>query len=453
MPQSPDSYFDRLAQALNRGEEKSGRLGRWLVTAVGIGVSAVNGFIGNDDLLRASALTYTVALSIVPILAIAFSALKGFGAFEQLRPAIERSIAFGSPEITNRLMTYVDRTNATAIGAAGGAFLLLTVISTMSNVEQALNLIFRVPSNRGYLRKFADYLSVMFTVPLLLVAAATLTAMISTRLSMESAYFVKLSPWLLAWAGFFFLYLFFPYTYVSYDAALLGSLAAAVIFQLGQWAYVRFQIGVASYQAIYGALATVPIFLVWIYTAWSIVLFGAEVTAAIQRGGTRVNVLPHAPEFAYVAALHILLRLADDHRRGARPIPAATFASELAVDPHVIEPIMKRLRSQGFAIESGENKSRHHGYLLGRSPSEIYLGDAVGALPARATPGLTKDERISLFLRRMADLHQHFLESTTLDDLASFRLESTAETASADQYTEVGQSEGSQTPSHRTPGS
>src|SRR5438105_9864853 len=115
----------------------------------------------------------------------------------------------------------------------------------------------------------------------------------------------------MVWAGCFLLYVFFPYTDVRYSAAAVGALIAAVLFQLGQWAYVTFQIGAANYQAIYGALAAVPIFLVWIYIAWSIVLFGAEISATIQRGVGRSALAPNTPEFAYVAPLHILLRLAD----------------------------------------------------------------------------------------------------------------------------------------------
>jgi len=419
MAESGDSRFNRLADALRTAEEKT-IFGRWMAAATATASSAITSFLGNDDLLRASALTYTVALSLVPILALAFSALKGFGAFNQLRPVIERSIAFGSPQITDQLMTFVDRTNAAAVGTAGAAFLLFTVISTMSNVELALNSIFRVSRSRSYLRKFSDYLSILFTVPILMVAALTMTAMVSTRLSSEAAYVAMLSPWLFAWAGFFFLYIFFPYTHVRYDAALIGSLVGAILFQIGQWAYVRFQVGVANYQAIYGALATLPIFLVWIYIAWSIVLFGAEVAAAIQRGGGRLNVPAGTPEFAYAAALHILLRLADEHERGAHPITMTTLASELNVDAALLEPVIARLRSIGFVIEAGEAKARRHGLVLARAPSQIRLSDAIGTMSSRAAD-LAADGRIKAFLIRLNQLHKELLGSMTLDDLAHER--------------------------------
>jgi membrane protein len=421
MPESATSRLNSIANAL-RTAERSTLLGRGFTVVAGVTSSAVTSFFSNDDLLRASALTYTVALSIVPILALAFSALKGFGAFDQLRPLIERSIAFGSPKITDQLMTYVDRTNTRAVGAAGAAFLLLTVISTMSNVELALNSIFRVSRSRSYLRKFSDYLSILFTVPILMVAALTMTAVVSTRLSLETAFFATISPWLLAWAGIFFLYVFFPYTHVRYDAAVIGSLAGAILFQLGQWAYVRFQIGVANYQAIYGALATLPIFLVWIYIAWSIVLFGAEVTAAIQRGGGRMNVPAGSPEFIYAAGLHILLRLADEHKHGGHPITVSTFAVELNVDAARIEPLVDRLRAIGFIIDAGEAKARNHGLVLNRAPSQIRLGDAVGTLSSNAAE-MADDPRIRAFLIHLSEQHKSLLSRMTLEDLAEERFD------------------------------
>jgi membrane protein len=141
----------------------------------------VRSFIANDEFLWASALTYTTALSIVPILALAFSVLKGFGYSDQLQPLIERYLALGSPEITRQLMSFINNVNAAALGSAGGAFLLATVITTLGTVERAFNSIFRVPESRSYVRKFTDYISVLLTVPLFIVAGIALTAFLSVR--------------------------------------------------------------------------------------------------------------------------------------------------------------------------------------------------------------------------------------------------------------------------------
>jgi membrane protein len=414
-----------MAEAANRrlawlnsieNRTQASRARHYASGAAAISRSAVESFLRNDDLLRAAALTYTVALSIVPILALAFSALKGFGGYDHIRPLVDRYLAPGSPQTADQLMNYVDHTNAAAIGTAGAAFLLFTVISTMGTIEQAFNQIWRVTRSRSLLRKFTDYLSVLFTVPLLMVAALTMTAMFTAHVS-RMPVVAGVMPYLMVWTGFFLLYVFFPYTHVSYTAAAAGSFIAAVLFQLGQWAYVTFQIGMANYQAIYGALAAVPIFLVWIYIAWSIVLFGAEVSVAIQRGARRSALAPNTSDFVYIATFHILLRLADRHLRGSRPITVRSLAAELGVDQGALTPIIDRLEKRGFVIEAGgEPKTSRHQLILNRAPAMIRLSEAVGTTTAGKAEAAV-DPRIRELLNRLSALHHNLLGTLTLADL------------------------------------
>ena len=377
---------------------------------------AVEGFIYNNDLLRASALTFTVALSIVPILALAFSAVKGFGGAERLRPLIEKYMGLGSS--STQLMSYVENVNAAALGSAGGAFLLVTVISTMGTVEQALNTIFNVPQSRSYFRKFSDYLSVLFTVPLLIVAALGVTAVFSVRIS-QFPFVTQLMPYLFVWAGFFFLFVFFPYTKVRWGPALIGSFVTAVLFQLAQWGYVRFQVGVANYRAIYGAMATLPIFLVWIYIAWAVILFGAELTASVQRGDIPAMLGPMSPDFLYSATMHILLRLADRAYHGGDDITSWTLARELFVAEPAIMPILDGLKSGGFVIEADPSSGAlNQGLFLARQASTITLADALKSVDFDhgATDG---DPRVDRVLAKMGAVRNELLKTITLEDIRS----------------------------------
>src|SRR5258708_30525041 len=111
-----------------------------------------------------------------------------------------------------------------------------------------------------------------------------------------------------------------------YGRSALGAFVPAVLFQLAQWGYVRFQVGVANYRAIYGAMATLPIFLVWIYIAWSVILFGAELTASVQRGDMPPMLGPTSPDFLYSATMHILIRLADRAYRARVQVTSGTPA-------------------------------------------------------------------------------------------------------------------------------
>jgi membrane protein len=377
---------------------------------------AVEGFIFNNDLLRASALTFTVALSIVPILALAFSAVKGFGGAERLRPLIEKYMGLGSS--STQLMGYVENVNAAALGSAGGAFLLVTVISTMGTVEQALNTIFNVPQSRSYFRKFSDYLSVLFTVPLLIVAALGVTAVFSVRIS-QFPFVTQLMPYLFVWAGFFFLFVFFPYTKVRWGPALIGSFVTAVLFQLAQWGYVRFQVGVANYRAIYGAMATLPIFLVWIYIAWAVILFGAELTASVQRGDIPAMLGPMSPDFLYSATMHILLRLADRAYHGGDDITSWTLARELFVAEPAITPILDGLKAGGFVIEADPSSGAlNQGLFLARQASTIVLADALKSVDFDhgATDG---DPRVDRVLAKMGAVRNELLKTITLEDIRS----------------------------------
>jgi len=377
---------------------------------------AVEGFIFNNDLLRASALTFTVALSIVPILALAFSAVKGFGGAERLRPLVEQYLGLGSS--SSQLMSYVENVNAAALGSAGGAFLLITVISTMGTVEQALNTIFNVPQSRSYFRKFSDYLSVLFTVPFLIVAALGVTAVFSVRIS-QFPFVTQLLPYLFVWAGFFFLFVFFPYTKVKYGPALIGSFVTAVLFQLAQWGYVRFQVGVANYRAIYGAMATLPIFLVWIYIAWAVILFGAELTASVQRGDIPPMLGPSSPDFLYSAAMHILVRLADRAYHGGDDVTSWTLARELYVAEAEIQAILDGLKAGGFVVEADPGAgSLNQGLFLARQASTILLADAMKSVDVDrgASDG---DPRVDRVLARMGAVRDDLLRTITLEDIRS----------------------------------
>ncbi len=377
---------------------------------------AVEGFISNNDLLRASALTFTVALSIVPILALAFSAVKGFGGAQRLRPLVEQYLGLGPS--SSQLMGYVENVNAAALGSAGGAFLLITVISTMGTVEQALNTIFNVPQSRSYFRKFSDYLSVLFTVPFLIVAALGVTAVFSVRIS-HFPFITQLLPYLFVWAGFFFLFVFFPYTKVKYVPALIGSFVTAVLFQLAQWGYVRFQVGVANYRAIYGAMATLPIFLVWIYIAWAVILFGAELTAAVQRGDLPPMLGPMSPDFLYAATMHILIRLADRAYHGGDEVTSWTLARELFVSEAAIIPILDGLKAGGFVIEADSSAGRlNQGLFLARESSTVVLADALKSVEFDQGAG-GGDPRVDRVLAKMGAVRNDLFKTITLEDIRS----------------------------------
>jgi membrane protein len=368
--------------------------------------AAAGRFFDNNDLLWASALTYTTALSIVPLLVLAFSVLKGLGYTNLLQPMIAHYSAV-TPEVADRLMAMVDSIKVTALGSAGAVGLIITDISVLGTIESAFNNSWGVAQGRSYLRKFTDYLSVTFTVPVLLVAALTLTAGVA-----KSAAFLKglsfVASFVLVWAGYLFLYVFFPNTRVRWKPALIGSLVTALLWTLAQWAYVFFQYGVSSYRAYYGALAAIPIFLVWIYFSWAIVLFGVELTVVLQRGPYRPMRDALAPGFARRAALLTLIRIGERMARGGEPATPAAIAHELGVSEEQMAPIIDRLKRAGILADaqSQHGSNAAHELLLTRSPRLVQVSDALEAVEKQEHPvegrvegvlgAITRGERESL---------------------------------------------------------
>jgi len=249
-----------------------------------------------------------------------------------------------------------------------------------------------------------------------MAAGLAVTTMFSVRV-VSLPIFTQLTPYLFAWAGFFFLFVFFPYTKVRYGPAAIGSLVTAVLFQIAQWGYVRFQVGVAKYQAIYGALATVPIFLVWIYLAWSIILFGAEITAAVQRGAERPALRPRAPDFPCAAALHVLLRLADRQSRGDDGVTPTALAHELGVGERALEPILDRLMEAGLIVEASPNsRGPAAGLFLVRPPASVPLAEALAPFIA-GEEGATGDPRVARVMLGIVKAQTDALKSMTVADL------------------------------------
>jgi len=407
---------DFLSGFIERAQARNSRLGRALKSCTaGVLERAADGFQRDNNLLWASALTYTTGLSIVPILAVALSALNGLGGAEVIRPLLERYLTANSPEITDHLMAFVSNVNAKTLGAVGAATLLFTVVLTLGTVEQALNNIFRVVYGRTMARKFADYLSMTFAVPVLLAGALGVRQILLSRLpNIPGAGWISSS--LAIWAGFFFLYVFFPNRRVRLEAAAVGSLVASILLQLAQWGFIYFQYGVNRYAAIYGALASIPVLLTWIYMTWVIVLLGAEVTAAFERRNQPLLADPWAMGERAVA-LAVALRLGERMagRRGA--VTPATLSAELGIDEAVLIEVLRRLEHGGIVIENGGGDGDERGLFLARDSSAVGLGEVLECARGGGPAAVSSDTRVAAMVERLRQAERETLGGFTVRDL------------------------------------
>ena len=252
--------------------------------------------------LRASALTFYSLLSIVPVVALAFAVAKGFGIEKILAQQLMEKMQ-GQEEIAERIIgfaqSFLENTKGGAIAGVGIILLFWAVVKVLGNIEKSFNDIWGVKAARSFGRKLADYLSIMMICPVLLIIASSVTVLLTTQVSsmLERLSFLdyladvligflKILPYGVIWLVFTFVYVFMPNTKVPLKSALWGGILAGTVYQIVQFAYITFQIGVSNYGAIYGSFAALPLFLVWLQMSWLIVLSGAEIAFAHQNVGT-----------------------------------------------------------------------------------------------------------------------------------------------------------------------
>ena len=238
----------------------------------------INRFTKDRMANKASALTYSTLLAIVPILAILFAVARGFG-FDNLMEHQFRNGFGGNIETTEAILSFVNsylsQTKGGVFIGVGLVMLLWTVINLVSNIEITFNRIWEVKKARSMYRKITDYFSMFLLMPILIVVSGGLSLFMSTILKQMDD-FVLLAPVM----KFIGLYIFMPNTKVKFKHALIAGILAGSAYQAFQFLYINSQLWVSKYNAIYGSFAALPLFLLWLQISWTICLFGAELAYA-----------------------------------------------------------------------------------------------------------------------------------------------------------------------------
>jgi membrane protein len=240
---------------------------------------------------KASALTYSTLLAIVPILAILFAVARGFGFQNIVQSELFKFFA-GQETALTKALEFADTSLRYAQGGIfvgiGVILLLYTVISLISGVEQNFNEIWNVKKQRSYYRQFTDYLALILIVPVFMVCNSGITILIGSSidklylLDQVLAPIMKVIPFVIVIILFTFVYIYIPNTKVKFSNALFGGFFAGVAFQAFQMLYISGQIWISKYNAIYGSFAALPLLLMWVQLSWYICLFGMLITQAAQ---------------------------------------------------------------------------------------------------------------------------------------------------------------------------
>lgn len=357
-------------------------------------VLVIHDFMQDRCMLRASALTYSSLLAIVPMLALTFALLKAFGVQNSLEPIILEKLNVGSQEVVSSILSYVNNTQVGKLGVFGLLFLLVAVISLLSNIEDSFNHVWGVKGMRPLIRRFSDYLSVLMVGPVLMISAMSMTSSLTSNqlvqrlIDMEVVgslilTLFKMGPYLLMWIAFAILYVFMSNTRVEWSAAIAGGILGGTLWQVAQWSYVNFQVGVAKYNAIYGTMAALPIFMIWVYISWNIVLFGLEFTYArqnLQTGGRDLHGYEVSRNSYERVALILLVALASRFYRAQKPMGKERLALQLGVPPRLCEHILSELVGLGYVSELCVRNTNLRRYQLGRAADSMSIVEILEGL-------------------------------------------------------------------------
>jgi membrane protein len=308
-------------------------------------------------LMTATALSYTTLLSLVPLLVVVFSIVSAFPVFETVTATMQdfifRNFLPAAGETVQQYVTsFMDK--AGTLTGVGIVFLVITALMLMNTIDEALNGIWRVRKARSIVAKLAVYWAALTLGPLLIAVSVLVTTyVVSTSRFGEaaSAALVGWTPFLSTTLALTLLYVLVPNRRIPFRYGLISAVLAAALFELAKVGFAHYVASGPVYGTIYGALATIPLFLVWVYVSWAIVLLGVEFNycLAMFRLPRQSRVLP------LVLACRVLGHLWHAQLRGDTLGEATLARLEPAADPAMLDEVLQELERRRLihAIDPG----------------------------------------------------------------------------------------------------
>lgn len=328
---------------------------------------------------NAAALTYTTLLSLVPLMTVTLAVFSVFPIADRVNLVIEDFVFQNFvPTSSEVLQQYLSEfsSKASRLTGAGTLFLVVVALLMMANIDRAMNAIWEVRSTRGPASKFLIYWAVLSLGPLLIGASVVVTSYIVSLPILSEATstglgrrVLGLTPVLASAVAFTMIYLVVPNRRVRLVHAVAGGVFAAALFELAKRGFALYITQFPTYEAIYGALATVPIFLVWLYLSWIVVLLGAEVThcLSIYRWSARDQ---SRCRMGMGDAIALLLALDAAAGRGHAPGTAELVAQQRRWMEPPLEDLLTELKRLRWV-----HMTRDGGWSLARRLSDATLMD------------------------------------------------------------------------------
>lgn len=393
----------------------------------------------------AAALTYTSLLALVPLMTITIGVVSAFPAFQDIEANAQRLIFDNLvPQVGTAVEEYLERfvSNAGRLTAVGLVGLVVTAVLLLATIEGAFNGIWRVRESRPWLMRLLSFWAILTLTPVLFAASLSITSQfvrgsdIGTQV-LTFKPFVGLLPAIFEFVGFSALYWIIPNRPVQPRDAFAGGAFAAVFFELSKGGFAAYLKAFPVYETIYGAVSTVPIFLVWLYVAWSIMLSGALIAAALpdwragRLFGGDIGTMTPAQRAMFGFAMLRELSLAA---RSGGGLKRRALLRRLPVQAAILEDMLTRLREAKFVERTANDR-----WLLSRDPSTATLHDLLTALGVglRGAGGAVSghpanERRVEDLLKAAEDGQQQALD-IPLADLFAEQDEQPAEPVRIDQ--------------------
>ncbi|HEX4856417.1 MAG TPA: YihY family inner membrane protein [Limnobacter sp.] len=372
----------------------------------------------------ASSLTFTTVLSLVPLATVVLAIFTAFPMFDRLQSSLQGYLidSFFPETLSDTILTYVTQFSDKAKGltAVGIVFLGITALTTMFTVDRVFNQIWNVKRQRPLMNKVVLYWAVLSLAPVLIgLSISVSTALISQTMdnlgpTLRGIFPVlSLIPLVLTVLAFAFIYKIVPNRAVHWKDALVGGLMAAILFEVSKRAFAAYITHFPSYTALYGALAAFPIFLLWIYVSWIIVLLGASTVAAlpVARSGYWNDV--KRPGERWLQGLSVLVELEKSRQQEKPGMTMEQLRVCARVPPDQLDEILNQLIDHGVIglLDSVKGDDR---YALICDPAN--LSTEVVARALWFDTSLTGEwaDRLPKSTRRLSGFQQEFIQKPRL---------------------------------------
>jgi membrane protein len=372
----------------------------------------------------AGSLTFTALLSIVPFFTIALTVFSAFPMFSELSTQFKIYLLTNLvPDSAGKIITVYMRQfsdNASRLTAVGVIFLGVTALSMMFTIDKVFNTIWRLPRSRPVLQRTLIYWTVLTLGPIMLGASLSLGSWLIEQSGVQQNQWlglvlVRLIPLLLSIGGFTLLYIAVPFCHVPRLHALISGIVVGISFELLKLGFSWYIQHFGSFKLVYGTFASLPVFLLWLYTTWLLVLFGAVLSASLSYWAGRSWKQRGTLGREFHEALALLLLLREAQHQG-RQLNLGVLNKRLALGADRVNFLLDRMVSHGLVQEG-----IHHTFVLCRRSEDIPLDELYRLFvfnPSQPSHPTALARQIDHALHPlMTALHQPL--ALSLDDLAA----------------------------------